>query len=129
MNELEKAALSPEESVTPEPAKAENAVESNVQPAAEPAAAPVQEAVVDAPVVDPAECAELSDVIAREDDDAKAELRRLHALSKEELRDALKDIIKRDDMEAHREVTALKQVFFSIKSRENLEAYKIGTRI
>lgn len=122
MNELEKADLSPEESVTPEPAMAENAVESNVQPAAEPAAAPVQEAVVDAPVVDPAECAELSDVIAREDDDAKAELRRLHALSKEELRDALKDIIERDDMEAHREVTALKQVFFSIKSRENLEA-------
>lgn len=122
MNELEKAALPQEESVTPEPVKAENAVESNVQPAAEPVPAPEVAEPVE-PVADPdAECAEISEVIAREDDDAKAELRRLHALSKEELRDALKDIIERDDMEAHREVTALKQVFFSIKSRENLEA-------
>ena len=57
MNELEKAALPQEESVTPEPVKAENAVESNVQPAAEPVPAPEVVEPVE-PVADPdAECA------------------------------------------------------------------------
>ena len=42
-------------------------------------------------------------------------------MSKEELRDALKDIVDSDNMEAHKEVTAIKQAFFNLKSRENIE--------
>lgn len=45
-----------------------------------------------------------------------------HGLSKEELRDEIKDILERGDMEAHKDVTAIKQAFFNIKSRENIEA-------
>lgn len=46
---------------------------------------------------------------------------RFHSLSKEELRDELKAILERDDMEAHRDVTAIKQAFFSLRSKETLE--------
>lgn len=45
-----------------------------------------------------------------------------HNLSKEELRDELKGILERNDMEAHKDVTALKQAFFNLKNRENMEA-------
>lgn len=47
--------------------------------------------------------------------------KRFHSMSKQELLDALKEILAADNMEAHREVTAIKQAFFNIKSRENLE--------
>lgn len=44
-----------------------------------------------------------------------------HAMSKEELNAAIKSILAENRMEAHREVTAIKQAFFNIRSRETLE--------
>ncbi|MCM1370080.1 MAG: DUF349 domain-containing protein [Candidatus Amulumruptor caecigallinarius] len=49
-------------------------------------------------------------------------MRRIHSMSKDELRNALKEILDADNMEAHKEVTAIKQAFFNVKNRENLAA-------
>ncbi len=46
---------------------------------------------------------------------------RFHNMSKEELRDELKAILDRNDMEAHRDVTAIKQAFFNLRSKESIE--------
>jgi hypothetical protein len=46
---------------------------------------------------------------------------RYHAMSKDELLAAMKEIMDAGNMEAHREVTAMKQAFFNLKTRENLE--------
>ncbi|MDE7180022.1 MAG: DUF349 domain-containing protein [Muribaculaceae bacterium] len=59
---------------------------------------------------------------AAEEDEKVANARRFNAMSKEQLRDTLKEILENDKMEAHREVTSIKQAFFNIKSRENMEA-------
>ena len=71
---------------------------------------------------DPAEdISAVADAQAKEDE-ARQSAHRFHSMSKEELRDALKEILDTDNMEAHKEVTAIKQAFFNLKSRENLEA-------
>ncbi len=44
-----------------------------------------------------------------------------HAMSKEELLDTLKKILEENNMAAHKEVASLKQAFFNIKSKENLD--------
>lgn len=46
----------------------------------------------------------------------------IHSMDKNGLRDYLKSILEKGDMEAHREVAIVKQAFFNIKNRENLEA-------
>lgn len=51
----------------------------------------------------------------------EAPARNVHAMSKEELVAAMKEILENDKMESHREVTAMKQAFFSLRSRERLE--------
>ena len=48
----------------------------------------------------------------------EAPARNVHAMSKEELVAAMKEILENDKMESHREVTAMKQAFFSLRSRE-----------
>lgn len=53
---------------------------------------------------------------------SEAEERNFHKMSKEEMRDAMKAILESNNMEAHKDVTAMKQAFFSLKNRENLEA-------
>ncbi len=63
----------------------------------------------------------LSEVADEQDEEEKANGRRIHSMSKEELRDTLKEILAADNMEAHREVTAIKQAFFNLKNRENME--------
>ncbi len=45
----------------------------------------------------------------------------IHNMSKEELVAAIKEIVDNDKMESHREVTALKQAFFAVRSRERLD--------
>lgn len=45
----------------------------------------------------------------------------VHNMSKEELVAAIKDIVDNNKMESHRDVTALKQAFFALRSRERLE--------
>lgn len=43
-----------------------------------------------------------------------------HNMSKEELVAALREVLDNDKMESHRDVTAMKQAFFSLRSRERL---------
>lgn len=62
-----------------------------------------------------------SEAAPAEETPSVEEGKRFHSMSKQELLDALKEILAADNMEAHREVTAIKQAFFNIKSRENLE--------
>lgn len=44
-----------------------------------------------------------------------------HNKSKSELNDAMREILASDRMDAHKEVTAIKQAFFNIRSRETME--------
>ena len=65
----------------------------------------------------------VADITAVTDEQAKNEaIHRFHSMTKEQLRDALKEILDTDNMEAHKEVTAIKQAFFNLKNKENLEA-------
>ena len=73
------------------------------------------------------ECVEESspalDIAEVADETAKAaDAHRYHSMTKEELLAEMKSILEADNMEAHREVTALKQAFFNVKSRETMEA-------
>lgn len=44
-----------------------------------------------------------------------------HALSKDEINARMREIIEQEIMDAHKEVAALKQAFFNLRSREQLE--------
>lgn len=55
------------------------------------------------------------------DAERRDQLRRYHTMSKQELVDAIKEILESDNMEAHKDVATMKQVFFNIRSRENIE--------
>lgn len=72
-------------------------------------------------------CAETSSPamdIAEAADEASAEKtegRRFHEMSKEELLETMRGILAENRMEAHKEVTAIKQAFFNIKTKENLD--------
>ncbi len=46
---------------------------------------------------------------------------RFHEMNKEELLAAIREILASDNMEAHREVAAIKQAFFNIRSKEGLQ--------
>ncbi|MDE5644410.1 MAG: DUF349 domain-containing protein [Muribaculaceae bacterium] len=104
MNELEKT-VAPEETVTPAPevAETENTCIEESSPSSDLAQ------VADAQTED------------AQTEEEKADSRRIHSMSKEELRDTLKAIVESGDMEAHKEVTAIKQAFFNLKNRENME--------
>ena len=69
------------------------------------------------PAEDLAAAADASEAEKEEGND----LRRIHSLDKDGLIAEIKEILAQDRMEAHKEVTALKQAFFSIKTKENLE--------
>lgn len=76
-------------------------------------------AVESSPALDLAEVAES---VEEDEDEKVANARRFNAMTKEQLRDSLREILDNDNMEAHREVTSIKQAFFNLKNRENLEA-------
>lgn len=97
MNELEKA-VPAEEAVNPAPEMAETVKEC------------IEES---SPALDLAEVADAND--------SASESLQVHSMTKEQLRDALKDILERNDMEAHKDVTAIKQAFFNLKNRENMQ--------
>lgn len=141
MNELEKT-VSPEETVTPAPREVESekdcVTESSPaediseiadkqqeelaqqpdkqvekeQVAAEPT--PVDECEIES---SPSE--DISEVA---DSQQEEESKNFHSMSKSELLEALKAILEGNDMEAHKDVTAIKQAFFNLKNRENMEA-------
>ena len=104
MNELEKT-VAPEDTVTPTPevAETENTCIEESSPSSDLAQ------VADAHTED------------GQTEEEKADSRRIHFMSKEELRDTLKAILESGNMEAHKEVTAIKQAFFNLKNRENME--------
>lgn len=127
MNELEKTAPA-EETVNPTPAVAETENECTVEssPAADLTAVADNQKDVCACAETQSPALALSEVADAEEEEMKANGRRIHAMTKEELRDTLKEILDTNNMEAHREVTAIKQAFFNLKSRENmvlLDAY------
>ena len=104
MKELEKT-VAPEDTVTPTPevAETENTCIEESSPSSDLAQ------VADAQTED------------GQTEEEKADSRRIHFMSKEELRDTLKAILESGNMEAHKEVTAIKQAFFNLKNRENME--------
>lgn len=105
MNELEKTVAS-EETVNSAPNMAETVKEC------------VSE---DACKVETSPAMDLESVADAQQDEAAESVKNVHSMTKEELLNALKEILDQDNMEAHKEVTALKQAFFNIKSKENLE--------
>lgn len=134
MNELEKA-VSPEETVTPTPEMAETEKECKDENVCAVESSPSEDisAVADEQQVEEAkeECKD-DDVcavktspvedISEVADAQQEEVRNYHSMTKEELRDRLKEILSAEDMEAHKEVTGIKQAFFNLKNRENMEA-------
>lgn len=91
----------------------------------------IEETVKTTPAEIPAEtekeCVEKTspalDIAEVADESAKTvDVHRYHSMTKQELLAELKSILEADNMEAHREVTALKQAFFNVKSRESMEA-------
>lgn len=121
MNELEKAGCG-QEPVTPSPeeAKTGSACAGTESSAMDNENAAAAQTSICAETESPALAIE--SVSELQETDGRSESRRLHSMTKEELRDTLREILESDNMEAHREVTAIKQAFFNIKNRENLEA-------
>ncbi|MDE7412720.1 MAG: DUF349 domain-containing protein [Muribaculaceae bacterium] len=58
---------------------------------------------------------------AEEAREENKDLRRIHSLDKDGLIGEIKEILASGNMEAHKDVTALKQAFFNIKTKENLD--------
>lgn len=113
MTEFEKTA-SEMETVTPVENEAPNAAPTNEN------ACTTAEADGNVCVEESSPAFDIAEVA--EEDEKVANARRFNAMTKEQLRDTLKEILESGNMEAHREVTSIKQAFFNIKSRENMEA-------
>lgn len=64
-----------------------------------------------------------NDEAAQGDIDKKTDLRRYHQMSKEQLMQAMRDIIGHNEMEAHKDVAAIKQAFYVIKEAENKKSF------
>lgn len=64
---------------------------------------------------------EMTDALQPEEQDEKANAARIHNMSKEEMVSALKEILADNRMESHKEVTAMKQAFFNIRSHERMD--------
>lgn len=118
MNELEKMA-SNDEVMNPE-ASLEGAAESSccvtsadVNPCAEESS----------PALDIESVADEQETAASdaEEYDEASRMKEIHSMSKQQLVETIKNILDSNDMEAHKEVGAIKQAFYSIKSKENLE--------
>lgn len=133
MNELEKT-VSPEETVTPAPEAAETVKEEckseDVCAVSESPAESISEVAdqqqekecedskICVETESPAE--DISEVADAREEELAEESKNFHAMSKEELLNALKEILEADNMEAHKDVTAIKQAFFNLKSKENM---------
>lgn len=64
--------------------------------------------------------AEAADALSEERENAEVSfMTNVHSLDKQQLLDALRKIVDEDSLESHREVTAIKQAFFALKTREN----------
>ncbi len=74
------------------------------------------------PLLDLAEAADAIEAVVEKDEQAK----RYHAMSKAEMVEALREIVASGNMEAHKEVSAIKQAYYTLHNREmqaELEAF------
>lgn len=69
----------------------------------------------ESPALDLAEVADATEATGNQ--------KRIHDMTKEELLAEMHDILDNDRMNAHREVSALKQAFFNLRAQENNEAF------
>lgn len=106
MNDLEKTA-SEEKLVNSTPSELQES--ASIAEETVKAEAPAEENVEVAPV------AEVEETVAEETPV------NYHAMTKEELNAALKAILEENRMDAHRDVTAIKQAFFNIRNKETME--------
>lgn len=125
MNELDKT-VPEKETVTPAPEVAETEKEcvETVSPAEAVSEVADAQQAVEACAVEESPTESISKVADAQQEETTDEenLRsRFHSMSKEELRDTLREILDADKMESHKEVAAIKQAFFNLKNRENLE--------
>lgn len=111
MNELEKTV--PEETVNPAAESAEAPVTNNE--------ASSECVVTESPAEDLSDVADLQQAEIA-DEQKEDEVLNYHQMSKEELLAALRKILDDNNMEAHKDVAAIKQVFFNLKNRETMEA-------
>ncbi|MCM1153494.1 MAG: DUF349 domain-containing protein [Muribaculum sp.] len=65
-----------------------------------------------------------SPALEQEEAAALKKINELHSLSKEELVGKIKEILANDNMQAHKDVTLMKQAFFNIRKRESDEEMK-----
>ncbi len=111
MNELEKTPSPQQEGATPTPASAD------VNP--ETAAAATCDAAAETEVPSCEECGcdagtpAVAETVAAADD-----TKDWHSMTKEELVDALNEIVESGNMSRHREVTAIKQAFHALRTKE-----------
>lgn len=122
MNELEKMA-SNNDAMNPG-APLDGAADSSCNAASASAQNAEEICVVEtSPALDIENVADTQDVAkpATEVDLEAARMKEIHSMDKQQLIDALRKILADNNMEAHREVGAIKQAFYTIKSKENLE--------
>lgn len=121
MNELEK--MTSENEVMTPGALPEGTADSSCNSASPAAENVVEECAVESsPALDIESVADEQQQSANPESDRDSErMREIHNMDKQQLVDTLKEILAENNMEAHREVSALKQAFYAIKSKENLE--------
>lgn len=118
MNDLEKK-LPEEEPLNPAPAelKADEPTPSQAEDAT------CENEDVCAVTSSPAEdLSEVADSVAEVEDEEDAPHRvNFHAMDKNELLEAMREILAENRLDAHKEVSLIKQVFFNIRSKETLD--------
>lgn len=115
MNELEQQSplngeLNREAAAQPEAETIEKKVEDEVAPAS--ADVCVEE---ESPALS---IAEVADEAESEADGKTQTVRNFHAMSREQLLDALKEIVESGNLEAHKEVAAIKQAYYSVVNKD-----------
>ena len=116
MNENEKQPVNPDEPL--EKKTLENEVDSTVKTSEKPAVECEEDAcaIDSSPSLDLAQVAD--EVNHEEKKEEKAAEKSYHQMTKEELLNALKQIVENNELDHHKEVTAIKQSYYSIINKE-----------
>ncbi|MCH5224037.1 MAG: DUF349 domain-containing protein [Muribaculaceae bacterium] len=120
MNDLEKLPQQAEEPLKEEAAKAavenpaseqKNEVEAGKEATSEDACE-----IDSSPSLDLAEAAD--EIVEEEENKEATEIKSFHSMTKDELVEALKEIVASGNLERHKEVTAIKQAFYSVINKQ-----------
>ncbi|MDE7403017.1 MAG: DUF349 domain-containing protein [Muribaculaceae bacterium] len=133
MNELEKKVSDSEETVNPGTCVESDACAVNSDPALDLSAVAdaqqkeekeekVENSVEKTVTAEDTKAEEQEAAIDAQYDDIDDNFRKIHAMTKEELRDFMRNILSEGNMEAHRDVALVKQAYYNIRNRENMEA-------